>query len=235
MQGEPIKILFINGSPNQEGNTATVMKWVEEGILSSGAESEWLQVTDLDVHYCKGCNMCLKMGVCIQVDDMVIVKEKIKLSDGVVVGSPVYEGYPTAQLKTIQDRVALQCLYLGLFDDKWAVGVSTSGIAPTNKTAKLSAEPFGKLAGTVSAKTASLKRGYQRPDKKRQCDIYDKARKSGERLVKNIKQNPLLSAGRLKSVWIDFLRKHFLKKMIVKNPDLFSGVIEEWKKRGWLD
>jgi len=229
-----IKILFINSSPNINGNTATLMHWVEEGVIQSAARSEWIDLKGKDIHYCLGCNHCLKTGKCIQDDYIQVLKKKIDESDGLVVGSPVYEGHPTAQMKTVMDRFALFCLYMGIFDNKWSVGVSTSGIAPTAKTAKDCSEIFGKRSGIITSKTVKMKTGYFDLEKESCPKLYTKAHKTGEKLVSDILSNPMFSPGLLKSKWISFLRKNFLKKLILKNPDIFAGVIEEWKAKNWL-
>ena len=231
---KPVKILFISASPNINGNTATLMHWVEEGVKDSGGLTEWIDLKGKAIHYCSGCNTCLKTGECVHDDYIQILKQKIDESDGLVVGSPVYEGHPCAQMKTVMDRFALFCLYMGIFDEKWAVGVSTSGIAPTAKTAKDCTDIFGKRSGIITSKTVKMTTGYFDLDKQSCSKLYSKARKTGKKLVSDIVSNPMFSPGVLKSKWIAFLRKNFLKKLILKNPEIFAGVIKEWETRKWL-
>jgi len=210
------------------------MRWIEAYIAETGANTEWIDLKGKDIRYCLGCNQCLKTGKCIQEDYIQVLKKKIEESDGVVLGSPVYEGYPCAQMKTVLDRFALFCLYMGIFDDKWAVGVSTSGIAPTAKTAKSCSDLFGKRSGIITSKTVKMKTGYYHLDQENCPKLDAKALATAKKLISNIHNNPTLSVGLLKLKWIGFLRKTFLKKLIVKNPDIFEGVIQEWKSKHWL-
>jgi hypothetical protein len=155
-------------------------------------------------------------------------------SDGIIAGSPVYEGSPSAQMKTVMDRISLFCLYRGIFDNKQSVGVATSGVAPTKKTAKDCAMMFGRSSGLVRTTTASLSGGYTDVV----AENYPKARKraliTGRRLVRDIRRPGRLSGSSLKYTWIGWLRRNFLKKLIVKHPEQFKGVLEDWKAWGWL-
>jgi multimeric flavodoxin WrbA len=226
-----IRLICLNGSPNKNGNTATAMAWVATGAEDSGAEVEWIHITDLDINYCKGCNTCLKTGECILPDDMQTVLKKIRDADGVIAGSPVYGGRPTAQLKTLMDRLTLLKLYAGILGEGYSVGVATSGIAPTKKVAKDSASMFGKRIGVIGIKTANLKGEFTPLKITSDHKKKEKAKKLGRQLVKKCRQGGRTWS--LKSAWIGFLRKYFLKRLLKKNKAKFAGVIEIWKNKGW--
>ena len=71
-----MKILFINGSPNKNGNTAALAK-----ELLHGKEYETLSLTDHKIY---------SYGQNYDDDEMAFVLSKIKEADVVVVGSPLY-------------------------------------------------------------------------------------------------------------------------------------------------
>ena len=70
------KILFINGSPNREGNTAALAK-----VLLEGKEYETLNLTDYRINV---------YGQTLDGDQFDEVYKKMKDADIVVMGSPVY-------------------------------------------------------------------------------------------------------------------------------------------------
>lgn len=101
-------------------------------------------------------------------------------------GSPVYEGQPTAQLKTLLDRLSLLNLYTDTFGRHFSVGVATSGIAPTEAVAK-TATAFGRRVGTIGAKTTTLDQGYQPLAAVHPPELPARARALGRRLVRCIR------------------------------------------------
>lgn len=231
----PIGIVALNGSPHRHGNTATLMGWVLEGCREAGARVEWLHVVDWDVRYCQGCFACLRTGVCaIQDDAVAAVRDRLLAADGLVVGSPVYAGQPSAQLKTLMDRLTLLNLYTHTFDRQRTVGVATSGVAPTGGVAKELAGFFGRPAGAVGAKTASVARGYQPLAQLHDHRLPARARALGGRLVDEIRspRRPLLPNPF--HLWIALLRRFLLRPMVVNHPEQFGGVLRIWERKGWV-
>lgn len=228
-----VKLIAINGSPHRNGNTATVMEWVIEGAKELGAEVEWLQISEYDINYCKGCHTCIKKtGKCIINDDFQMILEKIEAADGVIIGSPVYGGKPTAQLKTLFDRITLLKLYAMILEDGYSIGVATSGIAPTGGVAKEITEFFGRRIGTIGIKCGSLKKGYQHLAENSNHKKRDKARKLGRKLVEKCQKGGKTFS--LKHLWINFLRKYLLSRMIKRNEEEFAGIIPIWEEKEWL-
>ena len=208
------------------------MKWVLEGCEEAGAEVELIHIKDYSVQYCQGCHTCLRTGRCAINDDVGLVCEKLNNSDGIVVGSPVYSGEPTALLKTFLDRLTLFKLYSDIFSTQKTIGVATSGIAPTKKLAKRLGNFFGRRIGIIGVKTASLKKGYQPLTEHSHKKIPRNARRIGKKLVKTIEQNK--NPNGLIYWWIMFLRKHLLSRVIKNSPEQFAGVVPIWLENGWL-
>ncbi|MBO4897241.1 MAG: flavodoxin family protein [Clostridia bacterium] len=97
-----MKILVLNGSPRRGGNTDSLVKSFAEG--AENHEVEIINVCDLNINPCKGCNACFGGITCAQKDDMTLVYEKLKSADALIVASPVYFYGISAQLKAAVDR-----------------------------------------------------------------------------------------------------------------------------------
>ena len=84
------KILFINGSPNKDGNTAKLAK-----TLLEGKEYETLNLTDYRINF---------YGQNLEGDQFDEVYQKMKDADIVVMGSPVYWHNICASVRTLLER-----------------------------------------------------------------------------------------------------------------------------------
>ncbi len=105
-----MKILLVNGSPRQHGNTDILLDKVAEGVRLAGREAETIRLADLTIHPCIGCGHCEAEGVCVIDDDMTPLYDKLARADRVVIGTPVYFYGVTAQTKAFIDRCqALWC------------------------------------------------------------------------------------------------------------------------------
>ena len=105
------KALFINGSPRKNGNTAQLLKRAMDGAREAGAEVELVNLYDRSLNY-KGCMSCFackikggRKGVCSFRDDLQPIMEKVMEADVLVCGSPVYCGYPSANLRAFMERL----------------------------------------------------------------------------------------------------------------------------------
>lgn len=108
-----MKIIAINGSPRKNWNTRSLLKKALEGAESVGAETELINLYELDYKGCVGCLGCkLKeggnYGHCIKNDDLKSVLERIKNCDGIILGSPIYLGDITAALRAFWERFIFQ-------------------------------------------------------------------------------------------------------------------------------
>lgn len=84
------KILFINGSPNRDGNTAALAKTFLEG-----KEYETLMITDYRLNY---------FGQTLEGDQLDEILGKMKSADVLVMGSPVYWHNICASMRSLMER-----------------------------------------------------------------------------------------------------------------------------------
>ncbi|AEG18299.1 flavodoxin family protein [Methanobacterium paludis] len=99
-----VKIIGIVGSPRKDGNTAYLVKTALKSAEEMGAATELINIALMDVEPCIACDICKTMGECGIYDDMREVMEKLMDADGIIMGSPVYFGGVTSQMKMLMDR-----------------------------------------------------------------------------------------------------------------------------------
>ena len=117
-----MKVLLVNGSPKQKGNTALALEEMVKVFEAEGIETEVLHVGNKDIRGCIACGSCGKNGKCV-FDDMVNeAAEKFAECDGMVVASPVYYASANATLIAFLDRL----FYSTHFDKTMKVGASVT-------------------------------------------------------------------------------------------------------------
>lgn len=101
-----MKVLLINGSPRQKGNTFTALSAVAEGLEKEGISSEIVWIGNKPIRGCIACNRCwTKPGACAFNDDVCnTISGKYAEADALVVGSPVYYGQPNGALLSVIQR-----------------------------------------------------------------------------------------------------------------------------------
>lgn len=99
------KILFINGSPNENGCVSTAMDEVIGVLRDSGIETEKLWLGKKAMPDCMACMQCQVKGRCVIEDQVNEVAAQIDDIDGIVVGSPVYYGGPNGRITSFLDRL----------------------------------------------------------------------------------------------------------------------------------
>lgn len=101
------KVVILNGSPRQTGNTSALVKAFRDGAESAGHTVTEFFLGAMDIHGCKGCfgGHSSRDCPCIQQDDMIQIYPAVKTCDVVVLASPLYYWTVSGQLKTALDRL----------------------------------------------------------------------------------------------------------------------------------
>ncbi len=100
-----LKVLLINGSPNEKGCTYTALTEVATTLNSNGIETEILYLGKKPIAGCIACGKCFKTRQCVFDDKVNEVVERLDEFDGIIVGSPVYYAGPSGQLTAFLDRL----------------------------------------------------------------------------------------------------------------------------------
>ncbi len=97
-------------------------------IEMKGYKTEFYTIKDKEIRYCIHCDYCLQKRGCILNDDMGLLYELLKEAEGIIIGSPVYNGGITAQTKTVLDRTrALVAADPKVFEGKKGIVVAIGG------------------------------------------------------------------------------------------------------------
>lgn len=102
-----MRVMTLLGSPRKNGNTAKVLRWVEEELTLHGHDVEAISLNTLKLKGCLACDKCKKVlndVGCIQKDDINQILKNMIHADLVVYGSPLYFWGVSAQLKMVIDR-----------------------------------------------------------------------------------------------------------------------------------
>lgn len=100
-----MKVVLINGSPNEKGCTYTALKEVVDELQRQGVEAEIVHIGKAPVRGCLGCGGCRKTGRCVFDDAVNTLAETLIQADGLVFGSPVFYAGISGQLKCFMDRL----------------------------------------------------------------------------------------------------------------------------------
>ena len=103
-------VIAINGSPRKKWNTAMMLEKALEGAASQGSEVEIVHLYDLDFKGCTSCFACkLKggksYGRCAVRDGLTPVLDRIHNADALILGSPIYFGSVTGEMRSFMERL----------------------------------------------------------------------------------------------------------------------------------
>ena len=109
-------IIIIDGGPRKNMNTAKLLQRFAEGAKSANNDTEvkTIRLYDLDYKGCMSCMACKLKGkasnICRFKDALTPVLEEIAQADGLVLGSPIYFGDVTGQMRTFLERLSFPWL-----------------------------------------------------------------------------------------------------------------------------
>ncbi len=100
-------IVALNGSHNDDGNTSYILNEILKKCKDKGAKTEMINihkaVTDTKYPFCVNCTTpCTRQ--CYKDTLLEETYDKVTKADFVIIGSPVYFGSMTAQLKAFFDK-----------------------------------------------------------------------------------------------------------------------------------
>ena len=109
------RVIAINGSPRKTWNTTTLLENALRGAESAGAKTELVHLYDLEYKGCTSCFACkLKdgksYGICAMNDDLTPILERIAEADAFILGSPVYLGTATGEMRSFLERLVFPYL-----------------------------------------------------------------------------------------------------------------------------
>ncbi len=98
-----MKVLGVSGSPIPNSNTDRALRAV---LDATGLETEFIKLADFTVEPCRACLGCVETNRCVIEDDGIMLAEKAKEADALVVGG--FTPYSTLDART---KAFLERLY----------------------------------------------------------------------------------------------------------------------------
>jgi len=105
-----MKVVAINGSPRKKWNTSQLLQEAVRGTESFGAEAKFINLYDLTFKGCISCFACKRKGCapchCYAKDDLSAVLDSVLQADILLLGSPIYFGDVTGEMRSFLERLA---------------------------------------------------------------------------------------------------------------------------------
>lgn len=98
-------IVALMGSPRKHSNTDQLLDEMIKGAADNGHNIIKHYISDLNVHPCKACGVCMQGKGCVFKDDGFEVTHQIASAEGLIVATPIYFGQMTGDLKILLDRM----------------------------------------------------------------------------------------------------------------------------------
>ena len=133
-----MKAMILNASPRKNWNTAQLLHAAQHGAAEAGAETEYLDLYDLNFTGCRSCLLCKRRDGercrCFWKDDLSPVIDRVHAADVLLIGSPIYLGDTTSQFHAFLERLHFCALsyddYRNYFTGRVNVGVVLTMNAP---------------------------------------------------------------------------------------------------------
>ncbi|MBN2157472.1 MAG: flavodoxin family protein [Candidatus Lokiarchaeota archaeon] len=107
-----MKVLAVNGSARNNGNTHMALEFVAEELRQEGIEVEIVDLVDVNLHP-------FSFGGTPE-DDVPMLREKLKAADGLIIGSPTYYSNVTSRTQMFIERMG------GSVDLKGKIGAAVA-------------------------------------------------------------------------------------------------------------
>lgn len=130
------KVIAVNGSPRQKWNTHMLLEKCLDGAKEMGAETELVNLYDINFKGCISCFACKLKGVivnkCVMQDDLEPVLQKICECDALVLGSPIYFDSITGEMRSFWERLIFPYISYELKPSSFGKKINTAFIYTMN-------------------------------------------------------------------------------------------------------
>jgi len=132
-----MSVIAVNGSPRKGWNTHTLLQKALEGAESGGARTEIINLYDIGFKGCQGCLGCKRkggnVGRCAVKDALTPVLDSIAECDAFILGSPIYIGEVTGEMRSFLERLIFQYIsYDKMHGGLFGKQIKTAFIFTTN-------------------------------------------------------------------------------------------------------
>lgn len=199
-----MKVIAIMGSPHK-GNGYKIVKNIEAELkLIEDIDFEYIFLSDINFHMCKGCFTCISKGemFCPIKDDKEKIEQKILNSDGVILSSPGYALNVSGLMKNFIDRFA-HSLHRPKFFNQSLMLVANGG-SGLNKVIKALSITLG---GSVKVCELSVTSTPWEANKKYEENVKKNIRSSTRKFYNSMKYKQEKSPGLGNLIWFRIFKK----------------------------
>lgn len=100
-----MKVLLVNGSPNEKGCTYTALCEAAGALNEENIETEIYWLGKKPIGGCVACHGCIKLGKCVFDDAVNEFREKAMQADGFIFGTPVHYASASGNIIAFMDRL----------------------------------------------------------------------------------------------------------------------------------
>ena len=158
-----MKVIAVNGSPRKGWNTAMLLEKALAGAAAQGAQTEMIHLYDFSYKGCTSCFACKlrggkSYGKCAYWDELTPVLRRIEEADALIMGSPIYFGGTTGEMRSFLERLMFQYLvydsnYSSLFGRKIPTGFMYTMNVNQERMADIGYEQSLKVTEMALART----------------------------------------------------------------------------------
>ena len=117
-----MKLMMVNASPRNEGNTSRILEEMKKIFEEEGVEVVSFDIGKNGIRSCIACNSCHKSGKCVFDDAVNKAAPVFEEADGILVGTPVYYAGANPTLMAFLTRL----FYSTRFPKRFKVGAAVA-------------------------------------------------------------------------------------------------------------
>ncbi|MDD1714252.1 MAG: flavodoxin family protein [Methanoregulaceae archaeon] len=208
-----------------KSRTRKLVRFVLSGAEEEGADTELLDLHDRKIEACTACDACALTGKCVFDDDFLSIVQMMRLSDGIVLGSPVYIDNVSGQMKIFVDRLA-DSIHYQVLTGKYGCAVATTWSSGGEEVVSYLNHVINYLgAQALPGMWVALE-----DDEQAIYGSEERARQLGRNLVRAI------SAGTRFPEQLRIIEENraFFASIVTANSEWRREEYDEWVKRGWI-
>jgi multimeric flavodoxin WrbA len=136
-----MNVLAVNGSPRKNENTAVLLQNALNGAKENGAETRFVNLYEINFKGCISCFACKRKdsrcnGICAVKDDLKEILEYALSCDVIFLGSPIYFGNVTGEMRSFLERLLFPNLSYNVGERSTFPGKIASGFIYTMNVPK---------------------------------------------------------------------------------------------------
>lgn len=223
-------IVALIGSRRKNGNTATFIRTILDGLTEEGYFIDYIFPQDFQISPCVGCGNCFSATECVIKDELPLLQKRILDSDLCIVASPVYVHYMTADLKRILDRCAWWVHTLRL-QGKPVVVLSTCD----SNGHRTVIEPLSEIMTFMGANVIATVNGSQVPNQLNNPTWLSSISEEIKRRIKKYIELPPQSNVFLEKNFNSMKQCMIWKNEILKGKKIENKELDYWRENGMLE